>query len=124
MRAGWHGEGADAVAGRAFASGLASIQRIKRAGGNAPGAKYRVVMFHAYPQELLRGWLRQHAIADDQVTAQALDPRARRAWPQDAASLLLPLHAIPWQAVQWCAVAAERCSGLGRAAAFVCWLRS
>ena len=25
-------------------------------------------MFHKYPQELLRGWLRQHNIRDDQVT--------------------------------------------------------
>lgn len=26
-------------------------------------------MFHKYPQELLRGWLRQHNIRDDQVTS-------------------------------------------------------
>ena len=60
------------MAGRAFASGLASIQRIKRGGNGGPGAKYRVVMFHAYPQELLRGWLRAHSIADDQVRALAV----------------------------------------------------
>lgn len=37
--AGWHEAGAEALAGRAFASGLASIRR-KRTGG--AGAKYRV----------------------------------------------------------------------------------
>lgn len=30
-------------------------------------AAAQVVMFHKYPQDLLRGWLRQHNIRDDQV---------------------------------------------------------
>lgn len=34
----------------------------------------QVVMFHQYPQELLRGWLRQHNIRDDQVDFWVLPP--------------------------------------------------
>ncbi|BDA45042.1 probable disintegrin and metalloproteinase with thrombospondin motifs at N-terminal half [Coccomyxa sp. Obi] len=67
----WDEPGEEALAGRAFASGLASIQRNKVSG---VGAKYRVVMFHQYPQELLRGWLRQHNVRDDQVDFWVLPP--------------------------------------------------
>ncbi len=31
-------------------------------------------MFHQYPQELLRGWLRQHNVRDDQVDFWVLPP--------------------------------------------------
>jgi len=45
-----------------------------RAGGALPGGapRYRVVMFQQYPRELLRGWLRQHHIREDEVDFRVL----------------------------------------------------
>ncbi|KAK9845882.1 hypothetical protein WJX81_005075 [Elliptochloris bilobata] len=42
--------------------------------GALPGAapRYRVVMFHQYPRELLRGWLRQHHIREEEVEFRVL----------------------------------------------------
>ena len=37
----------------------------------------QVVMFHQYPEELLRGWLRKQNIRDEQVEFCVLPPPAR-----------------------------------------------
>lgn len=55
-------------------SGAGSAGPAPRQSGPLLGAgpRYRVVMFHQYPRDLLRGWLRQHHIREEEVEFRVL----------------------------------------------------